>query len=83
MWENNEITTLLWQLISEGQVEGLKQLFQQSPESPHVRSEDGRGPMWWAHEYGQDSIVDLLKSVGVTEDRKDKDGVTPLDLSGD
>lgn len=82
VWENNEMTTLLWQLISEGDVERLQQLFQQYPEAPHTRSEDGRGPMWWAHEYGQDEMVELLKRAGVSDtERKDKDGIAPMELS--
>jgi dolichyl-diphosphooligosaccharide--protein glycosyltransferase len=71
----------LWNLISKGQLDRLKQLLDESPAMAHLRSEDGRGPMWWAHEYGKDDVVALLRSHGVSEDRKDKDGVTPLDIS--
>jgi dolichyl-diphosphooligosaccharide--protein glycosyltransferase len=80
-WTNSEFTTELWNLISKGQLDRLKQLLDESPAMAHLRSEDGRGPMWWAHEYGKDDVVALLRSHGVSEDRKDKDGVTPLDIS--
>jgi dolichyl-diphosphooligosaccharide--protein glycosyltransferase len=80
-WTNSEFTTELWSLISKGQVDRLKQLLDDSPAMAHIRSEDGRGPMWWAHEYGKGDVVALLRSHGVSEERKDKEGVTPLDIS--
>jgi len=79
-WENNEITTVLYELINSGDVDRLRQLFDMQPAAAHVRSEDGRGPMFWAYEYGNQPIIDLLKSVGVRDDREDADGVKPVDL---
>lgn len=38
---------------------------------------------WWAHEHGRKEIVSLLKSVGVSEKLRDKDGITPLELNED
>jgi dolichyl-diphosphooligosaccharide---protein glycosyltransferase len=80
-WSNSEFTTTLWNLISNGQTGDLKKVLDESPAMAHLRSEDGRGPMWWAHEYGMSDIVALLKSHGVSDERKDKDGTTPLDIS--
>jgi dolichyl-diphosphooligosaccharide--protein glycosyltransferase len=45
-WENNEMTTLLWELIAEGHVDELREVFINNPRLAHIRSEDGRGPMW-------------------------------------
>jgi len=39
--------------------------------------------MWWAHEHGNKQIIKLLKSKGVSEKLRDKDGMTPLDLVDD
>ena len=80
-WENSEKTTLLWQLISDDNINQLKDLMTQSPEVIHLRSEDGRGPMWWAYEYGRSEIVALLKKYGVRDDREDSKGVKPTDLA--
>lgn len=80
-WSNNDATTVLWNLISSGQKEELRRMFEESPVIAHVRSEDGRGPMWWAHEYGRLDIVELLKAYGVSENREDKNGLTPLDIT--
>jgi ankyrin repeat protein len=38
---------------------------------------------WWAHEHGRKEIISLLKSVGVSEKLRDKDGITPLELNDD
>lgn len=80
-WENNQLTTLVWQLISENNIEQFAKLVKESPSMVHIRSEDGRGPMWWAHEYGRTEIVDILKKQGVSDKRKDEKGLTPLDVS--
>lgn len=38
---------------------------------------------WWAHEHGRTEIISLLKKAGVSEKRRDKDGITPLELNED
>ena len=80
-WQNNEATTLLHRLIEQNEGKKLQELFAKEPMLPHLRSEDGRGPMFWAHEYGRKQIVQLLKSLGVSESRTDVNGKSPLDQS--
>jgi dolichyl-diphosphooligosaccharide--protein glycosyltransferase len=80
-WENNEATTLLWRMVSNNQPAEFVELIKENPAVPHVRSEDGRGPMWWAHEYGRTQIISMLKKLGVSENLKDANGITPLDIS--
>jgi len=80
-WENNEMTTFLWELISQNRIQELLQVLYETPQLAHVRSEDGRGPMWWAHEYGRSNMVTILKQIGVSEERKDASDITPLDIS--
>ena len=46
----------------------------------HVRSSDGRGPLWWAYEYGHREIVDLLVSAGADESARDATGMLPNEL---
>lgn len=81
VWENTETTTSMWEYISQDRIADLRDLILLSPSAPHVRSEDGRGPMWWAHEFGRTKIIELLKRLGVSETRKDGNGLTPLDVS--
>ncbi len=73
----------LYELIKTKQLSQLEALLQNQPAIAHMRSKDGRGPMWWAHEHGRPTMIKVLKSHGVSEKLRDKDGITPLDLSSD
>ena len=42
-----------------------------------VRSEDGRGPLWWAHEFKRSEIADLLIKFGAKTDEPDSNGILP------
>jgi dolichyl-diphosphooligosaccharide---protein glycosyltransferase len=79
--ENDPTTTILWEMISQNRAKEIWDYIIANPEAPHKRSEDGRGPMWWAHEYGHPRIIELLRNLGVSETRKDLNGITPLDIS--
>lgn len=79
-WENNDATTQMWKAISEGQMDLLKQFAEAQPAVLHIRSEDGRGPMWWAYEYGRDDMIKFMREKGVSEERKDKNGLTPPEV---
>ena len=46
----------------------------------HLRAEDGRGPLWWAHEYEKWDIIDLLKERGADFDAVDVNEQKPADL---
>lgn len=78
-WENNELTSHLWELISQNRLDEFKELAQNNPAAAHVRSDDGRGPMWWAHEYKRTGFIEALRKMKVSEKRQDKNGKTPLD----
>lgn len=78
-WENNELTSRLWEMISRNELEEFKELMRNNPAAAHVRSEDGRGPMWWAHEYKRTGIIEVLRKMKVSEKRTDQNGKTPLD----
>jgi dolichyl-diphosphooligosaccharide--protein glycosyltransferase len=80
-WENNERTTLMWELISENRLNDMVQLLYESPDLVHLRSADGRGPMFWAHEYGRSQFLQVFRQLGVREDRKDAVGKTALDMA--
>merc|ERR1712238_166885 len=60
---------------------GIMELLLESPELAFVRSSDGRGPMWWAHEKRNTKIIRVLKKVGASEIAQDGQGITPLALS--
>jgi dolichyl-diphosphooligosaccharide---protein glycosyltransferase len=79
-WENNELTSHIWELIAQDREAEFKELMKANPAAAHVRSEDGRGPMWWAHEYKRTGIIETLRKLKVSEKRTDQNGKTPLDL---
>eukprot|EP00854_Cymbomonas_tetramitiformis_P019404 gene19404-23201_t len=79
-WTNTEDSTQMWQLINDGNIKELQPWLDEKPERALLRSEDGRGPMWWAHEKKDKDIIALLKKVGVRSDLKDAKGKTPKDV---
>jgi dolichyl-diphosphooligosaccharide--protein glycosyltransferase len=79
-WENTDDTTRMWNLINSNAVEELKAWLEAEPHKAYVRSEDGRGPMWWAFEKRNEDVTKLLMKAGVPYTDRDGSGKTPLDL---
>ena len=79
-WEDSDESSMMWEIISKGLFPEFMSLVQDAPEIIHIRSADGRGPMWWAHEYKRPKMIEIMKTLGVSEERKDKHGKRPLDL---
>eukprot|EP00549_Striatella_unipunctata_P000549 CAMPEP_0118674620 /NCGR_PEP_ID=MMETSP0800-20121206/990_1 /TAXON_ID=210618 ORGANISM="Striatella unipunctata, Strain CCMP2910" /NCGR_SAMPLE_ID=MMETSP0800 /ASSEMBLY_ACC=CAM_ASM_000638 /LENGTH=988 /DNA_ID=CAMNT_0006569837 /DNA_START=48 /DNA_END=3014 /DNA_ORIENTATION=- len=80
-WHDSDTLTAMWEFISKNDAPGVISMLRTNPEAAHLRSADGRGPMWWAHEFGRAKIIKILKSVGVSETEMDDDGMRPVDLS--
>merc|ERR1711907_253273 len=80
-WKNTPITTRLWEVISKNDVPGLEQMIKVNPRVVHARSEDGRGPLFWAYEYQKADIVKMLEGAGVDNTLKDKHGMTPKQMA--
>ena len=80
-WENTEQTNVMWEIIKDGDITQFISIIASNPEIVHIRSEDGRGPMWWAHEYGRPKMINILRNLGVKEDKKDVKGVKPTDIT--
>jgi len=79
-WEDTEATSLMWELVSKGHGQELMDYFRYNPKAPHMRSADGRGPMWWAQEFDRTGVIALLKKLGVSDRRKDVKGLRPSDV---
>ncbi len=71
----------MWEIIKNGAIQEFIELLTEQPELAHIRSEDGRGPMWWAHEYGRPNMISILQQLGVSADRTDSKGMKPTDIS--
>jgi dolichyl-diphosphooligosaccharide--protein glycosyltransferase len=81
VWEDNEKTSMMWEVINKQAVDDFMDILRTMPEAAHVRSKDGRGPMFWAHEYGRKGMITVLRKLGVSEDRADANGVKPTDIT--
>lgn len=81
VWQDNEVTSAVYDIIAVDDFESMRELLSKMPEVAHVRSKDGRGPIFWAHEKGRTRFVNALKKLGVRDDVKDAEGRTPLDMS--
>lgn len=79
-WENTEETSMMWELISNGKIREFVAILHEAPEMIHIRSADGRGPMWWAYEYKRPKMIEMMKQLGVSDERTDQNGIRPLDL---
>jgi len=80
-WVDTEKTGMMWELIKTPESEEFMQVLSTHPEIAHIRSKDGRGPMFWAHEYGRKNMIRVLKKLGVSEDRLDANGIKPTDIT--
>jgi len=79
-WEDTDLTTHMWKIVTSGTLEELEAFLEASPLLAFVRSSDGRGPMWWAFESRKQDMVRVLMKYGVSHTDKDKHGFTPVDL---
>lgn len=82
-WVDDEETTHMWNLINTNDVTKVKEWLKRDPSAAHMRSADGRGPMWWAYEERNMEIVKELMAHGVSFKDPDKYGKTPLDMLTD
>ena len=79
-WANTAETTRMWELISSENANELKQWIRSDPDVVHVRAEDGRGPLWWAYEYGNKKIINMLLEAGVDGTQQDSSGSIASDM---
>merc|ERR1712048_380140 len=79
-WVDTDITSSIRRMILHNKVKDLMNWLKRNPEIAFMRSRDGRGPMWWAYESGNDKIIRILKKIGVSEKDTDRNGFTPKDL---
>jgi len=79
-WRDAPDTVHMWELISGNDMQGLTSILRENPSVVYMRSGDGRGPLWWAYEYGRASMIQLLKDMGAPPDALDANGKRPRDL---
>merc|ERR1711998_13266 len=82
-WVNTFVTTRLWEVISKDDMEGLDEMIKANPRVVHARAEDGRGPLFWAYEYGRTEMVSKMEDMGVDNTVRDKNGVSPPEMASE
>jgi dolichyl-diphosphooligosaccharide--protein glycosyltransferase len=70
----------MWPNISENEYKALLNVLLGNPGLAHIRSADGRGPMFWAYEYKRSYMAHALKSMEVGDTWKDAKGVKAADV---
>ena len=70
----------MWNLINTNNIVELQRWLEAEPQMAFIRSQDGRGPMFWAFEKRNEEITKILMKAGVPNTDKDAKGLTPLDL---
>lgn len=76
-WQDTEETSLLWEIVNEGSYDVMTSWIQDEPNVVHLRSADGRGPLWWAYEKGDKEMIKIFKKAGASTDEVDENGLTP------
>lgn len=79
-WEDTEMTTFMWHAISTYNEQALIQLLDEDESAAFSRAADGRGPLFWAYEFGFDEAINILESFGIDPNSEDINGVTPKSL---
>ena len=79
-WEDTSTTSQLWQIISTHNIHAFTDLLEREPEAATVRANDGRGPLFWAFEYGHPDMQRLLIKHGAQTNAKDAVGKSPMDM---
>eukprot|EP00536_Pseudo-nitzschia_multiseries_P007648 jgi/Psemu1/324848/estExt_fgenesh1_pg.C_1820001 len=80
-WEDTEQTGAMWEVINRPEPQEFMSMLSVHPFMAHLRSADGRGPMFWAHEYGRKGMITILRKLGVREDVEDVNGIKPTDIT--
>ena len=62
-FHDNEMKSQAWQDIAHGNVKAVTTAIDEDPCYAKMRAADGRGPLFWAHEFYNQKIIDSLAST--------------------
>ena len=67
----------LWRVITSNENTELQSILDEDASRAKLRSADGRGPLFWAREYGRARIAAKLVAAGADADARDAHGLAP------
>uniref|UniRef100_A0A6U1JKT3 Uncharacterized protein n=1 Tax=Tetraselmis chuii TaxID=63592 RepID=A0A6U1JKT3_9CHLO len=85
-WEaftDTDEKSALWQSIATHNLESVVPALKSDPCTAKARSKDGRGPLFWAYEFGDDKLVEVLLALGADPEAVDSQGKKPIDMMTD
>ena len=63
--------------------DGLVRMMSQDKDLVHGRTQDGRGPLFWAYEFGRNMMIIYLEKIGANRKAVDTTGKKPPDLQAE
>jgi len=66
----------LWRVITSNENTELQSILDEDASRAKLRAADGRGPLFWAHEAGNEEAMKILIDAGADEEAQDADGKT-------
>ena len=76
-FHDNDVKSQAWQDIAHGNVQAVRDAIQDDPCYAVMRAGDGRGPLFWAHEFYSQEIIDVLTHHGADLAARDRGGKRP------
>ena len=76
-FHDNDIKSQAWQDIAHANVQAVRDAVADDPCYAMMRAGDGRGPLFWAHEFYNQEIIDVLVHHGADRAARDRGGKRP------
>ena len=76
-FHDSDIKSQAWTDIAHGNVRAVRDSLTDDPCFAVMRAGDGRDPLFWAHEFDNEEIIETLIKAGADPNAKDKSGLTP------
>ena len=83
-WEafsNTHEKSQLWQLAHDNHVDSILRWMEVEPCLAKARTEDGRGPLFWAYEFQLKQLAEAFTSAGTDPNAKDTKGKRARDMT--
>ena len=77
-FHDNEIKSQAWQDIAHANVQAIRDAVADDPCYAMMRAGDGRGPLFWAHEFYNQEIIDVLVHHGADRAARDRGASDPI-----